>query len=144
MPNSPTASTLRASYMPDIMLFDLHILPHLVPATGPGNRDSNKPHLEMGKLSLADVKGWAQATHAQEARRLGSGPQSLCGPGGTSCPLSHGHAPSSQPLLPGWHLVRKWGADRIQQLIYLPSCVFPSVTGLLQFSELSVPHLVGF
>lgn len=144
MPNGPTASTLRASYMPGIMLFDLHIPSHLVPATGPGNRDSNKPHLEMGKLCLADIKGWAQATHAQEARRLGSGPQSLCGPGGTSCLLSHDHAPSSQPLLPGWHLVRKWGADRIQQLIYLPSCVFPSVTGLLQFSELSVPHLVGF
>lgn len=75
MPNGPTASTLRASYMPGIMLFDLHIPSHLVPATGPGNRDSNKPHLEMGKLCLADIKGWAQATHAQEARRLGSGPQ---------------------------------------------------------------------
>ena len=41
-----------------IMLFDLHTLSHLVPASSPGSRDSNKPHLEMGKLSLADVKGW--------------------------------------------------------------------------------------
>lgn len=59
MPKGPTASTLRASYMPGIMLFDLHTPSHLVPASSPGSRDSSKPHLEMGKLRLADVKGWA-------------------------------------------------------------------------------------
>ena len=59
MPKGPTASILRASYMLGIMLFDWHTPSHLVPASSPGSRDSNKPHLEMGKLSLADVKGWA-------------------------------------------------------------------------------------
>lgn len=144
MPNGPTASTLRASYMPGIMLFDLHIPSHLVPATGPGNRDSNKPHLEMGKLCLADIKGWAQATHAQEARRAGLWTTRACVVQVAPLVCYHMTMPSSQPLLPGWHLVRKWGQIEFRQLIYLPSCVFPSVTGLLQFSELSVPHLVGF
>ena len=103
---------------------------------------AQEPH--RARLSFI-VKGWA--THTQEARGLGFRPPSLCGPRSTASLTSHGRVPcvpSCQPLLPGWHLVRKWEADRIQGLIYLPSCVFPSITGFLQVSELSVPHLAGF